>query len=299
MCLAIYKPATTAPDWGSYFNGYESNPHSWGFAVVKDGRIFMCHGLTTFADFKKAFTPYAECQAIIHYRWATHGGKTIDNCHPFKVADDLAVIHNGIIEIKCNVDEDRSDTWHFTELVLKPMHERDQEFFLRSDVVFTQELAHRGNKFCFLRADGTYCIWGEEDGHWETDGHWYSNTGYRYRRWYTASTLRTEVTANGERFLVPSHESLAPAYEDEPVCSSRELTLDLDRDACQLIEQGDAVLLQDPYSGDTLTAEDPEEAYYSDKWNDLLDFGFSNACLREVRDLAGWWGIESLHDSVT
>ena len=37
MCLAIYKPATTTPDWSAYRNGFAVNDDSWGFAVVVDG----------------------------------------------------------------------------------------------------------------------------------------------------------------------------------------------------------------------------------------------------------------------
>ena len=43
------------------------------------------------------------------------------NCHPFLFNDNkLALIHNGILPIKCNIDG-LSDTVHFVKLVLEPM----------------------------------------------------------------------------------------------------------------------------------------------------------------------------------
>ena len=55
---------------------------------------------------------------------ATHGKINPDNCHPFHVVDDVYFIHNGILNIEQSLDPNKSDTYHFAELVLKPMLER-------------------------------------------------------------------------------------------------------------------------------------------------------------------------------
>lgn len=318
MCLAIYKPAETPVDWKSYENGFDSNDHSWGFAAVQDGKLVVKHGVGKFDEFRHALEPYAQCQAVIHFRWATHGSRTVANCHPFLVSRDLAVIHNGVISIKCNVHSDRSDTWHFNELVLKPMHKHDPDFFTRPEMIYTQEQAHRGNKLCFLRTDGVFAIWGEEDGHWETDGHWYSNRDYqstwgygKYQRWEreTSSPIGY-VGASGARYL-PVEDK-----DEEPVMDAKTIEFDLAADAGDLLAERqagvttideDSTLIRDPYSselsyeGDRRSvdeADEYEQQYTDIRWNELRMYGLSEQCLTEVFELLGHLGIEALHDAM-
>lgn len=296
MCLAIYKPADTAADWKSYENGYDDNPHSWGFAAVVDGKLVTRCGIGKFAEFRSAFEPYAHCKAIIHFRFATHGSKTEANCHPFLVAPDLAVIHNGIISIKCDVHSDRSDTWHFNELVLKPMHLRDPDFFLRPEIRYTQELAHRGSKFIFLRADGMHDIWAEGDGHWETDGHWYSNTGYRYSRYtyYTYGNSSGSVSRS-----LSCHRDMSPPAADEPVMSTREIEIDMEYEQSDRVliadydESEEGTILRDPYEYDDMPSETLEGIAQT-----LLDHGYSHDVITEVYDIGGKYALEALRDSL-
>lgn len=302
MCLAIYKPAATAPDWNAYENGHSSNDDSWGFAVVTDSGIITRCGLGNFAEFREAFEPYADKQAIIHFRWATHGSKTEANCHPFWVSKDLVVIHNGIIGIKCDLHKDRSDTWHFTELVLRPMCERDPDFFLHSDVIYSQEMAHKGSKFAFLRADGQYGIWNEEDGDWAADGHWYSNDSHRhyYGRYakYTPTTTSTTryvgFNTAGSASSGTSRSSLSRFDDWEDSADERWKKI-MDDDAIGLRDTDD----DEDEDDEPLMSDDQEEAFYSTiRESELLSFGFSRDTLAEVFKLLGHGGLEALHDAM-
>ena len=286
MCLAIYKPAETKPDWTAYENGHDSNPHSWGFAALHDGHLLVVHGLGDYSEFRAAFEPYSDCQALIHFRWATHGNTDLLNCHPFMVSGDLAMIHNGIVSIERNVNQAMSDTWHFNELVLKPMHSRDPDFFLHQDMTYTQEMAHTGSKFCFLRADGKHGIWNAKSGTWASDGHWYSNDGYKASRY-------TSIGSYSWRDMGPSTSRLT--YN-----SSKEQALDIARDNDDLLLcERQSTLLRDPmgYDEDEIETLEDESQFYTDmRFDDLCAFGFRKETLDDVFEMYGHAGIEALHD---
>jgi glutamine amidotransferase len=280
MCLAIYKPADTAADWTAYENGHLQNNDSWGFAAVVDGQIVTRCGIGNFAEFRESFEPYADKQAIIHFRWATHGRKDESNCHPFMVSDALAVIHNGVIRIKCS-EAAMSDTWHFNELVLKPMHERDPDFYSRPDVVFSQELAHESSKFVFLRADGDYHIWNADEGEWERDGHWYSNDSYE--GYATRSSSRAATSEKGSMGFDASIRSDAPTarYDDEEETLWR--------------REAEAVGLSAGYYGEE--EEDETDHYTKIRIDDLRSYGMSESAIEEVLKIFGACGLEALHDA--
>lgn len=177
MCLAVYKPAGVHPDWDAYSNGFQRNSDGAGFAVVDAGKVRIHKGFFTFDEFKEAFSNFADKQCAVHFRLTSHGKTNADNCHPFKVSDELALIHNGVLNIACDVNASMSDTWHYNRLILRPLAARDRGFYSRPDISFMGEQAIAGSKFVFLRADGDFGIWNESDGHWHGDA-WWSNHSY-------------------------------------------------------------------------------------------------------------------------
>jgi hypothetical protein len=273
MCLAIYKPAETRPDWGAYKNGLDNNPDGWGIAVICDGELLTACGMGGFEEFRSNLEPFSHCQALIHFRWATHGDKDESNCHPFFV-DDLAVIHNGVVSIDTDSDKSRSDTWHFVTKVVAPMYKRDRDFFKRPDVVFNMELAHKTSKFVFLREDGEFGIWNQEDGINAADGHWYSNDGYLPYKWGYASrssTATVYVSSGSARsawnITDEEDEEMYRRWKEDEGYDSRDL---------------------DTY----------EKSYYQKIENDLMAFGFTRDCLDEVFGLLGDGGLEALHEVI-
>lgn len=206
MCLAIYKPAKVAVDWDALEEGFRCNSHGAGFAYVDNGNLVVRKGFFTFDAFRAAYLPVETHQAAIHFRLATHGKQDDRNCHPFPVTPGLAMIHNGILDIACNVNKDMSDTWHYAELVLQPLAERDPDFFQRPELMFMGGAAIRGSKFVFLRADGEYGIWNESSGHWAHDC-WWSNSSYKVVWWSRESEPKVVRGFSQESYATEEKES--------------------------------------------------------------------------------------------
>lgn len=225
MCLAIYKPATTKPDKEAYRNGFESNAHGAGFAAAVNGALIIGKGFFKFESFWEAFQPYADCPALVHFRYATHGKRDEDNCHPFSVSDNLAMIHNGVLPICTKANKDKSDTWHYVESVLKPLHSLTPEFYKMNAISFMGSCAISGSKFIFLRADGDCAIWNEDDGLWAKDGHWYSNRSFEKPIFRYTSAPRSKY--DDEEFFYIRDKS---RDKSSPRSSQREAFPDYDAD---------------------------------------------------------------------
>lgn len=309
MCLAIYKPADTPFDWDAYRNGYENNADGWGFAVIDNGELLDAVGTGSFEEFRRNLEPFAHCQAIIHFRWATHGKKDESNCHPF-VHRDLAMIHNGIVHIDTTDEPDRSDTAHFMAKVIAPMYDRDRDFFLHSDVKYTMELAHASSKFVFLRADGVHGIWNDEDGITENDGHWYSNTGYlpSTSKWPSAWTRTSYSGTSALASAVVRYAKAGSSWtsvDNDDTCRTVNDDRDIDEWAQSKADEADAkagVDGIDVVDEDLFDIERYEDPSYSDLhadtlYRELLNYGMSEQGIEEVRELFGWGGLEALYDA--
>jgi glutamine amidotransferase len=140
--------------------------------------------INKFLEVRKEFP---NSYAMFHARYATHGVKNEDNCHPFKVPNshDTYLAHNGILDIKISAGDRRSDTRIFAEDTLPSMGgitalDDDHVWAMVSKwalgskiVVFT--LDPDANDQCY--------IINENAGHWDNEGMWWSNSTYRESTW--------------------------------------------------------------------------------------------------------------------
>lgn len=174
MCLIIDRPtATTISDDLLWF-GMTDNPHGWGIMRAAGGKIQVQRGMDE-ADFWPAYKRVGKAPCAIHFRFATHGTKDLDNCHPFPLyGGHYALMHNGIIDMPV-IDKSRSDTWHFGHYVLEPMLAARPELFGSEELTrVLASLIGPGNKLVILRADGASMVVNRSDGI-DHEGLWLSN----------------------------------------------------------------------------------------------------------------------------
>jgi hypothetical protein len=196
MCLAILKlPNSNIPE-DFLYNGFMSNSHGAGFAVARGDTLDIQKGFFRFDDFLDAYNESIkdENAALIHFRLATHGTMDEANCHPFRINDDYAMIHNGIIPRFGN--RIKSDTREYTDLILTPlfskMDMKKVKFLTKKGqkvtgfnlaMLYTVLQTSQGNKIAILGRKGDFLICGEKSGVW-INNVWYSNhcmIGHRRR----------------------------------------------------------------------------------------------------------------------
>ena len=78
------------------YRGYDSA----GLAILEDGGINRVRRVGKVQELADALnvTPVQGSIGISHTRWATHGVPNEPNAHPHMSGDDIAIVHNGIIE---------------------------------------------------------------------------------------------------------------------------------------------------------------------------------------------------------
>lgn len=182
MCIAIWKPARVKLFEDVFRDCFAWHSDGAGFLVhdPATNQIIMRKGFFTIESFMKAFRPFMEHAAVIHFRMATHGVLNAENCHPFMVNDDLGFVHNGVIGNVKEWDKTKSDTWHFNEAMLKPLYRS-----FGKSVVSHRTIRHlieryiNKNKLVFMDNEGKVTIYNEDLGIWDT-GCWFSNDTYMY-----------------------------------------------------------------------------------------------------------------------
>lgn len=205
MCILIHQPAGTTISEAMLHDFYQLNPDGFGAMFAVDGKIEVVKTLAKEDEIIKIYNEIvAGKEAIIHYRMKTHGDIDLDNCHPYRVTDDIWLAHNGILSEGNPVDKKKSDTWHYIEYVLRPTLTAQPELFDNPDFIeYLGTMIGSSNKFGLLRSDGKVQLVNRDSGvdhadlwlsntyAWSPEKHgFYKNKGYKghkgysYGNWY-------------------------------------------------------------------------------------------------------------------
>lgn len=178
MCLLVNQPKATSFTDEFLSDVYSKNKDGLGVMYAEGGKVhvFKClpANAQDFIDFYRAHADGKDC--VWHARMQTHGDIDMDNCHPYRVTDDIWMAHNGILSTGNDADATRSDTWHFIRNVLTPALTANPDLLLDSDwQAFVGDMIGTGNKFGFVRSDGKIVVINKRAGV-EFVGAWLSNT---------------------------------------------------------------------------------------------------------------------------
>jgi hypothetical protein len=108
MCLIYYRDANHAPiDYRALYEAYCANPDGVGLAWFTDQWHVWRSIDASWQGVLKRLRALDGKPLVCHFRWATHGGCDLDNCHPFAIAPETYLFHNGQF---AGVGQDESDT---------------------------------------------------------------------------------------------------------------------------------------------------------------------------------------------
>ena len=106
MCLLVVSSPNSTPRKKDLENASCNNPHGFGYAVIAGNKIITGRGMSSkkiIKEFLEVRKQYPNSYAMYHARFATHGVRNEENCHPFKIGGSelsyLAHILNLMISV--------------------------------------------------------------------------------------------------------------------------------------------------------------------------------------------------------
>jgi hypothetical protein len=216
MCILVTKPEGTPwPIRRTLRTCYDNNPDGAGFAYVDGGKVVVRKGYFSFKALWRDVRELADRAAVLHFRQATHGSISAENCHPFLLANGCALAHNGIINI-AEYRKDMTDSESFGRFYVERFSGKE----LQDERVRLLMEAAIGslNKMAILMPSGKIIHLNKDSGV-EEDGIWYSNRSFEPRLnyydyeplipWvYDAVTKTYRIKSNKER-----HKELPGRWE--------------------------------------------------------------------------------------
>lgn len=122
MCVIIHKPSDVDINEHVLKACWDENKDGAGIMYALNDELRIIKGLMKFKHLMSFYKKLKHLELLIHFRYATHGMINKEMTHPFKINDNLAFMHNGIIHLDSMESSlDVSDSYVFNESILKKL----------------------------------------------------------------------------------------------------------------------------------------------------------------------------------
>lgn len=207
MCLIFLKPKTAKNylTYDRFCNALENNPHSIGIVYKDiDGKVKIERFVNPEKGKEQIYNIIKDKEEYaIHFRFATHGGVNLANCHPFIVNKDLCLMHNGVMSDFGKIDDKKSDTCNFTECFLRPYIEQEGIGVIKDKdfIADVGKVIGSYNKILLIDKDFNWAIINESSGVWK-EGCWLSNSysTESSRNYYTSYNYSNQYGNGGYNY---------------------------------------------------------------------------------------------------
>ena len=234
MCLLVVCEPNSTPNKADLHAGACSNPHGFGFAIHTGDRIISERSMSakkSIARFLELRKQFPDGYAMWHARYATHGVKNEQNCHPFKVGDDerTYLAHNGVLDISIGKSDKRSDTRVFAEDTLPKIGGVSA---LDDDNVWIMaETWAKGSKIAIITCDPAakhpMYLLNESAGSWDNEGIWWSNQSHKRSLYSTPAKVEPidyadklwDYTVDVDLEVCPYCESATDLHDNPYYCN--------------------------------------------------------------------------------
>lgn len=263
MCVIVLQPVGSYLTKEEAHQCWKTNPHGAGFAFHNEEGLHVQKYMEWnqfWPAFESARSKHRGSDFLLHFRVGTHGLNDITNVHPFKIADDVVMAHNGVIHQVPDYGDGRSDTRVFIDEVLPELtsdwYKKPYVREMVGDFIGWSKLA--------ILYPGGWSLVNEASGSWSNDM-WFSNLYHRpgfSKSTKKSSTTSTKATTSSGPFRSSDYYNDF-SWDDEDVFGeivSKEAEELDDWNLSEIAEQGSVALI--------VTAEQHKQG---DIITDLLD----------------------------
>jgi len=184
MCLIVHKPKEARIPEDLVAAALAFNTDGWGLMGIAPDQslIIERHAFSDFGEIRQVLARHRDAELVLHLRRRTRGAADRENTHPLAIAPGLHLMHNGTLPLYSRV-AGRSDSWHFVNDLLRPLHLRHPGLISDPDFLRLLELSMKAdNKAVLLDSHLNRIVILNRAHGAEFEGLWLSNTRWLDRR---------------------------------------------------------------------------------------------------------------------